>query len=323
MPLRTELLIWGGLPIGVAAITSLALKAAERIHLHFALRAAQEGPRRPRLRLPAPAPTYDEDSRYVDEFRGQQVMTAVLAISHHFCKNGTRDEARKRKAASIAHISREIQALHTSLPLHWESSVFLAVDEGHMDIMRALIIPGGATPYANGCFVFDVYLPPDYPQVPPKVHFMTTGAGNVRFNPNLYSDGRVCLSLLGTWDGPSWKPGSSTLLQVLVSIQSMIFTEEPYWNEPRHGDRRGRRRDENQSWLYTLISRYHTLVHAIKPVIRHPPHPFENVCHTHLRLKQQAIRQQCDDWLREAKGWKYEPQMAHAVEKVKTMLRYL
>lgn len=34
-----------------------------------------------------------------------------------------------------------------------------------------------------------------------------------------YNNGKVCLSLLGTWAGPSWQPGQSTLLQVLVSIQ--------------------------------------------------------------------------------------------------------
>jgi ubiquitin-protein ligase len=26
----------------------------------------------------------------------------------------------------------------------------------------------------NGVFVFDIYLPPDYPQVPPMVTFLTT-----------------------------------------------------------------------------------------------------------------------------------------------------
>ena len=26
--------------------------------------------------------------------------------------------------------------------------------------------------------------------------------GKVRFNPNLYNDGKVCLSILGTWAGP-------------------------------------------------------------------------------------------------------------------------
>lgn len=30
----------------------------------------------------------------------------------------------------------------------------------------------------------------------------TTGGGKVRFNPNLYNNGKVCLSLLGTWSGP-------------------------------------------------------------------------------------------------------------------------
>jgi hypothetical protein len=58
------------------------------------------------------------------------------------------------------------------------------------------------------------YTTQDYPQKPPKVQFLTTGGGTVRFNPNLYESGRVCLSLLGTWDGPSWDPGTSTLLQV-------------------------------------------------------------------------------------------------------------
>lgn len=38
-----------------------------------------------------------------------------------------------------------------------------------------------------------------------------------------YDTGKVCLSLLGTWEGPSWDPQTSTLLQVLVSIQAMIL----------------------------------------------------------------------------------------------------
>ena len=42
-----------------------------------------------------------------------------------------------------------------------------------------------------------------------QVTFLTTGCGTVRFNPNLYADGKVCLSLLGTYDGPRWTPGGS------------------------------------------------------------------------------------------------------------------
>lgn len=68
--------------------------------------------------------------------------------------------------------------------------------------MKAMIIGPPDTPYANGCFIFDIFLPADYPVRPPKVNLITTGGGAVRFNPNLYRCGKVCLSLLGTWQGP-------------------------------------------------------------------------------------------------------------------------
>jgi ubiquitin-protein ligase len=89
------------------------------------------------------------------------------------------------------------------------------------------------TPYAGGLFEFDVFMPLNYPNSPPLVHLRTTGQGTVRFNPNLYANGKVCLSLLGTWEGnPEEKwTSESTLLQVLVSIQSMILIEAPYYNE--------------------------------------------------------------------------------------------
>jgi len=34
---------------------------------------------------------------------------------------------------------------------------------------------------------------------------------------NYSQDGKVCLSLLGTWQGPGWVAGQSTLLQVFGS----------------------------------------------------------------------------------------------------------
>ena len=52
----------------------------------------------------------------------------------------------------------------------------------------------------------------------------------VRFNPNLYANGKVCLSILGTWSGPGWLPTQS-LSSVLMSIQSLM-NERPYTNEP-------------------------------------------------------------------------------------------
>lgn len=49
----------------------------------------------------------------------------------------------------------------------------------------------------------------------------------------LWADGKVCLSLLGTWHGgdeaSKWSPSSSSLFQILLSIQGMIFVEVGFW----------------------------------------------------------------------------------------------
>eukprot|EP01060_Flectonema_neradi_P010399 TRINITY_DN1748_c0_g1_i2.p1 TRINITY_DN1748_c0_g1~~TRINITY_DN1748_c0_g1_i2.p1 ORF type:complete len:462 (+),score=60.44 TRINITY_DN1748_c0_g1_i2:45-1430(+) len=129
----------------------------------------------------------------------------------------------KKAVGSAAARMKEFSTLTTALPVSWGSGIFIRVDEGRNDCLKALIIGPEGTPYQNGCFMFDIFLPSQYPQVPPKVTLTTTSGGKIRFNPNLYASGKVCLSLLGTWQGPSWIPGKSTLLQVLISIQVCYF----------------------------------------------------------------------------------------------------
>ena len=47
---------------------------------------------------------------------------------------------------------------------------------------------------------------------------------------------QVCLSLLGTWHGghesEKWNASSSSTFQIVMSIQSQIMVEDPYFNEP-------------------------------------------------------------------------------------------
>ncbi len=94
--------------------------------------------------------------------------------------------------------------------------------------MEVLITGPSGTPYAYGTFIYKVTIPSNYPISPPKVILSTTGGGSVRFNPNLYSCGKVCLSLLGTWSGSggeNWTP-TSNLMQVFLSIQSIVMNEK-------------------------------------------------------------------------------------------------
>lgn len=107
-----------------------------------------------------------------------------------------------------------------------EAPIWLRYDDECPQFMRAIITGPSSTPYAHGLFVFDIYVPDSYPNVAPKVQLLTTGGGVMRFSPNLYANGKVCLSLLGTWSGPKWDPGHSSILQILVSIQGLILVSK-------------------------------------------------------------------------------------------------
>jgi len=97
-----------------------------------------------------------------------------------------------------AKIYKELIEYQLNLPIELSSSVFIRVVDVRLDLARALITGPEETPYGFGAFLFDIHLT-DYPRLAPKVKFLTTGGGRVRFNPNLYNCGKVCLSLLGTW----------------------------------------------------------------------------------------------------------------------------
>ncbi|RPD67361.1 ubiquitin conjugating enzyme family protein [Lentinus tigrinus ALCF2SS1-7] len=195
-------------------------------------------------------------------------------------------------------IAKELAVLTTNLPVAWNSSVFLRVDETRVDVIKALITGPEGTPYYNGCFLFDVFLGPNYNQSPPSVKYMTTNGGKFRFNPNLYADGKVCLSLLGTWSGPGWIAGKSTLLQVLISIQSMILCEEPYLNEPGWANSGG----TPKSVAYSANVRRMVVRTAMLGNLKAPPEPWADVIRTHFRLKAKSITSQLDKWLAEDDG---------------------
>lgn len=78
-------------------------------------------------------------------------------------------------------------------------------------------------------------------------------SGGLRVNPNLYESGRVCLSLLNTWTGTGtevWNPDSSSILQVLLSLQALVLNEKPYFNEAGYDKQIGRAEGEKNSVSY-------------------------------------------------------------------------
>lgn len=114
-------------------------------------------------------------------------------------------------------------------PLH-DHNIFYYHNDENFKEAYALIIGPTDTLYRHGFYFFKLDYPDDYPFSPPKVDFLTQG-NNVRFNPNLYRNGKVCLSILNTWKGEQWTSCQS-IKSVLLTIAMHCFTNTPLLNEP-------------------------------------------------------------------------------------------
>lgn len=124
------------------------------------------------------------------------------------------------------------------------------------DIYLGMVGPEN-TPYDSGFFFFHVRFNSKYPSEPPRVWFLTPNE-KVRFNPNLYENGKVCLSILGTWTGPEWT-SVMNLRSLILSLQS-ILSEHPIRNEPGFETES---EEGKRNLSYNAIIRYSTLRFAL------------------------------------------------------------
>eukprot|EP00051_Salpingoeca_urceolata_P018226 m.254568 g.254568 ORF g.254568 m.254568 type:complete len:329 (-) comp19148_c0_seq9:22-1008(-) len=228
--------------------------------------------------------------------------------THHYNSNIVKAAAQppKQKITRLIQeqksLSPSIKGQTTSLPLSPGAAIFVCRDADRMDVFKVLISGPIGTPYAGGLFEFHVFVPDAYPEVPPLINLETTGGNQVRFNPNLYSCGKVCLSLLGTWHGGTktsgWQQESSTLLQVLVSIQSLIMVEHPYFNEPGYESQENTDVGMRNSERYNDERRCQTIRLAMVGMLRNPPKGFEDVVRQHFMIMGDRIVEQCGRWAR-------------------------
>jgi ubiquitin-protein ligase len=124
------------------------------------------------------------------------------------------------------------------------------VNPDNLDLFYIMLV-GPKGPYEGSLFFFTLepwvtYTGQEnlsghtYPATPPKI--LHQSPWSIRAHPNLYHTGgdfddrgrvggaKVCLSILGTWQGPSWTPMYS-FMSIFQSIL-MILDNEPLRNEP-------------------------------------------------------------------------------------------
>ncbi|KAK9085277.1 hypothetical protein Sjap_025688 [Stephania japonica] len=229
-----------------------------------------------------------EDDEVLKNFETFKRFDMVKDFSdHHY---------RKEKCYSKQGWSKAIQHEWKILEKDLPETIFVRIYEERMDLLRAVIVGAAGTPYHDGIFFFDLFFPPDYPNVPPKVYYHS---GGLRLNPNLYNCGKVCLSLLNTWHGnknEKWTPGKSTVLQVLLSIQALVLNEKPYFNEPGYELQAGGKFGEASSKNYneeTFILSCKTMLYTL----RRPPKHFEVFVAGHFRIHAYAIMEACEAYI--------------------------
>ena len=110
-----------------------------------------------------------------------------------------------------------------------DNGIFYAHDENNMLQGYAIIFGPSDTIYRYGAYYFRFKFPTDYPFSPPKVTFLT-GDGETRFHPNLYRNGKVCISILNTWKGEQWT--SCLNIRSILLMLVTLFHNKPLLNEP-------------------------------------------------------------------------------------------
>ena len=155
----------------------------------------------------------------------------------------------------LKRITNEINELNKSVNIFEESGIHFHVEDDNINIVYAMMVGPKETPYEGGFYFFKFEYPPEYPMQPPKATYCTQGSISyysknikVRFNPNLYTCGKVCLSMLNTWSGPGWVP-TNTISNVLIAIQALVLNEMPLQNEPGF---------ENADKL--ILNKYNTII---------------------------------------------------------------
>jgi len=130
---------------------------------------------------------------------------------------------------TISRLLKDVKSIIKNPDPLKDNGIYYIHDE--RDILKgyAMIIGPKDTPYFGGFYFFELNFPYNYPHSPPEVIFKTTG-DNIRFNPNLYVNGKVCISILNTWRGDQWT-SCITISTILLSLCSLLCSD-PLLNEP-------------------------------------------------------------------------------------------
>ncbi|XP_057457762.1 putative ubiquitin-conjugating enzyme E2 39 [Lotus japonicus] len=200
-----------------------------------------------------------EDMKTRNKFEFKNFDVVLDDSDHHFVNQ----EFSNINSRAYKSIMKEWKILEQNLP----ESIYVRVYEGRIDLMRAVIIGANGTPFRDGLFFFDIAFPSNYPDSPPKIHFISFGL--TQLSPHLLHNGEVCLSLV-RWlplakKFQKWNPSVSTCFQLLLSIQALVLKEKRIFNQPAIA--------LDSNWY--IVQAYRETCKLVVHLIQRPPKNFE------------------------------------------------
>lgn len=135
-----------------------------------------------------------------------------------------------------------------------KNNIYILSYEEDINNFMAMIVGPKDTIYEGGIFLFDIKLPYDYPFQPPVFKFISPVYSDIgRIHPNLYENGKVCLSILNTWGNHEWS-SVQNIISVCETIQSLL-DNDPISHEPAFSNHNSRPESIN----YKLAAKYKSL----------------------------------------------------------------
>jgi len=225
---------------------------------------------------------------------------------HHYQNTTSKGDGSKALKAILKELRKE---LPKCLKADSTAGILVRFDEDKPRYLQACLLGVQGTPYESGAFIFDIFIPDTYPQTNCLITHTTKNAGQVHanngpggFSPNLHqATGKVCLSLLGTWQGPGWQADKSNVYHALSTILfSILGAEHPYYMEPGHGGWEGTAPTTNHKpevIEYDERVKYGTAKYAILDQMTNPPKGFEEALKAHFLAKRHVIVQTIQSWI--------------------------